>query len=164
MHRLKPFATVVVALLAITSGLAQAQQAQFGGMRADISAPVELAADAMSVNQADGTAVLTGNVVIGQGEMRLSADRVRILYAEGAQNRIEELHAEGAVTLVSGEDAAEASEAIYDVVAGQVTLIGDVVLAQRGNVLSGERMTVDLATGAAEVQGRVRSILQPGGN
>ncbi|WP_304614203.1 LptA/OstA family protein, partial [Paracoccus sp. (in: a-proteobacteria)] len=64
----------------------------------------------------------------------------------------------------SGEDAAEAAEAVYDVAAGSVLLTGDVLLTQGSNVLAGERMTVDLATGAAQVQGRVRSVLQPGSN
>ena len=120
------------------------------------------AADALAVNQSDGTAVFTGNVVIGQGAMRLSAGRVDVTYAEGGTTRIRSLRAEGDVTLVSGDDAAEAQEALYDVEAGQVTLIGDVILAQGGNVLTGQRMEVDLATGAARVEGRVRTILQPG--
>lgn len=156
MLRYLPALALVVALPA------WGQTLTFGGMRADISAPVEIAADALAVNQSDGTAVFSGNVVIGQGAMRLSAGRVDVTYAEGGTTRIRSLRAEGDVTLVSGDDAAEAQEALYDVEAGQVTLIGDVILAQGGNVLTGQRMEVDLATGAARVEGRVRTILQPG--
>ena len=43
-------------------------------------------------------------------------------------------------------------------------LTGDVVLTQGGNVLTGDRMLVNLQSGTAQVQGRVRSVLQPGGN
>nr|WP_111298180.1 lipopolysaccharide transport periplasmic protein LptA [Paracoccus saliphilus] len=139
-------------------------QTTFGGMRADVSAPVEVAADNLTVNQTDGSALFKGNVVIGQGEMRLSADEVSVQYATGNQQRISALTATGNVTLVSGPDAAEAQQAVYDVEAGTVLLTGDVLLSQGQNVLSGDRMTVDLATGAAQVQGRVRSVLQPGGN
>ncbi|QBX35730.1 lipopolysaccharide transport periplasmic protein LptA [Paracoccus liaowanqingii] len=131
-------------------------------MRADVSAPVEVAADNLSVDQADGSALFSGNVVIGQGEMRLSADEVTVDYAEGGQERIRSLTAIGNVTLVSGEDAAEAGQAVYDVAGGSVVLTGDVLLTQGGNVLQGDRVTVDLATGSAQVQGRVRSVLQPG--
>lgn len=159
MRRLMP--ALILSLLALP---ALAQNTTFGGMRADTSAPVEVAADNLSVNQADGTAVFTGNVVIGQGEMRLSAAEVQVDYAEGGQNRIQALRATGDVTLVSGPDAAEAQEAVYDVEGGQVTLIGEVVLSQGANVLTGDQMVVDLATGTAQVQGRVRTILQPGGN
>ena len=66
------------------------------------------------------------------------------------------------MTLVSGEDAAEAAEARYDVESGTVTLTGDVVVTQGQNVLAGETMVVDLGDGTARVEGRVRSVLQPG--
>lgn len=162
MPRPDIFALTLAACLA--AGPALAQNIAFGGMKADTSAPVEVAAERLSVDQGDGSAVFSGNVVIGQGEMRLSADQVTVVYGEGGQNRIRSLRAEGNVTLVSGADAAEAARAEYDVGSGQVTLTGDVVLAQGRNVLTGDRMTVDLATGTAQVDGRVRSVLQPGGN
>ncbi|WP_411956980.1 lipopolysaccharide transport periplasmic protein LptA [Paracoccus homiensis] len=149
--------------LALTAGPALAQDVSFGSIEADISAPVEVAADSLSVNQGDGSAVFTGNVVIGQGEMRLSADKVTVEYAQGGQDRIKSLHAVGNVTLVSGADAAEAAEGVYQVETGQVTLSGQVVLTQGRNVLTGDKMVVNLATGAAQVDGRVRSVLQPGG-
>lgn len=149
--------------LALTTGPALAQDVSFGSIEADTSAPVEVAADSLSVNQGDGSAVFTGNVVIGQGEMRLSADKVTVEYAQGGQDRIKSLHAVGNVTLVSGADAAEAAEGVYQVETGQVTLSGQVVLTQGRNVLIGDKMVVNLATGAAQVDGRVRSVLQPGG-
>lgn len=154
---------LMIALL-LSAGPAAAQNVAFGGMRADTAAPVEVSADNLSVDQSDGSAVFSGNVVIGQGEMRLAAERVTVIYAEGGQDRIKALKAEGAVTLVSGTDAAEAAEADYDVESGIVVLSGDVVLTQGRNVLTGDRMRVDIGAGTAQVEGRVRSVLQPGGN
>ena len=153
---------LIIALL-LTAGPAAAQNVAFGAMRADVSAPVEVSADSLSVNQADGSAVFSGNVLIGQGEMRLAADRVTVIYDEGGQDRIRSLLAEGSVTLVSGADAAEAGQADYDVAAGIVVLTGDVVLSQGANVLTGDRVQVDIGAGTAQVDGRVRSVLQPGG-
>lgn len=157
---LRPLLTALI----LAAPPALAQNVAFGGIRADVDAPVEVAADNLSVNQADGSAVFTGNVVIGQGEMRLSADRVTVVYAGGGQSRIRSLDAEGNVTLVSGPDAAEARAATYDVETGNVTLTGDVVLTQGQNVLTGDRMLVNLESGTAQVEGRVRSVLQPGSN
>ena len=94
--------------------------------------------------------------------MRLSADSVTVTYAAGGQNRISALHAQGNVTLVSGQDAAEAKVADYSVESGNVVLTGDVLLTQGGNVLAGETVTVNLASGTANASGRVRSVLQPG--
>ncbi|MFC0200920.1 lipopolysaccharide transport periplasmic protein LptA [Paracoccus rhizosphaerae] len=156
--------TLLTVLLLTAAGPALAQGVAFGGMRADTSAPVEVSADNLTVDQSDGSALFTGNVVIGQGEMRLSADEVTVEYAAEGQERIRSLTAVGNVTLVSGEDAAEAGQAVYDVDAGSVVLTGDVLLTQGQNVLSGDRVTVDLASGSAQVQGRVRSVLQPGRN
>ena len=155
-------ALLALLILAATPGLAQ--NVTFGGIKADTSAPVELSADSLSVNQADGTAQFSGNVVIGQGEMRLSADEVTVIYADGDQQKISTLKAKGGVTLVNGPDAAEAAEADYNVESGDIALSGDVVLTQGANVLRGDKMRVNLTTGTAQVDGRVRSILQPGGN
>ena len=162
------FRAALIAVMTLTVLPAAAQQVvAFGGMRADTKAPVEVSADSLTVNQSDGTALFQGNVVIGQGEMRLSAQTVRVEYAapaQGGQQRIRALDASGGVTLVSGADAAEAQSARYEVEAGLVTLTGDVLLTQGNNVMSGDRVVVNLADGTAQAQGRVRSVLQPGGN
>ena len=67
------------------------------------------------------------------------------------------------VAQTAAREAAEAEQATYDVEAGQITLTGDVVLTRGQNVLVGERMVVDLGAGTAAVEGRVRSVFQPGG-
>ncbi|HWL57814.1 MAG TPA: lipopolysaccharide transport periplasmic protein LptA [Paracoccus sp. (in: a-proteobacteria)] len=139
---------------------ASAQSTGFGNAQ-DVSAPVEVTADTLQVDQKTGLAVFSGNVLIGQGAMRLSADRVTVTYAGQDARKISALKAEGNVTMVSGEDAAEAKTADYDVESGNVVLRGDVLLTQGQNVLAGETVTVDLATGRANASGRVRSVLQP---
>lgn len=151
--------------LTLTATTASAQQPPiaFGGVTADITAPVEIAADALSVDQDSGQAIFTGNVEIAQGAMRLSAARVVVDYAGDDRRRIRALLAEGDVVLVSGPDAANARHATYDVESGMVTLRGDVLVTQGRNVLSGDHMTVNLGTGTAQVEGRVRSVLQPAG-
>lgn len=147
---------------ALGIGAASAQEVAFPGLRTDTTAQVEVTADSLSVHQADGSAVFTGNVLIVQGPMRLKAERVEVEYGAD-RSKIAKLHASGGVTLVSDKDAAEARDAIYEVAAGSVELTGDVLLTQGQNVLSGQRMTIDLKTGTGRMDGRVRTILQPGG-
>jgi lipopolysaccharide export system protein LptA len=146
--------------LALTVLPALAQQVQFGGMQQDTSAPVEVTADQLQVNQSDGTALYTGNVLIVQGEMRLSAPRVLVVYSETA-GRIDRMEASGGVTMVSGSEAAEAERADYSIEDGQVVMSGNVLLTQGENALTSERMTVDLSDGTAQMSGRVRTVLQP---
>lgn len=145
------------------SALAQGTSVAFGAMERDPDAPVEVSADALQVNQSDGTALYTGNVVIGQGDMRLAAPRVLVVYLEGA-GRIDRLEATGGVTLVSGEEAAEAERADYDIDGGTIVMTGNVLLTQGQNALTAERMIVNLDDGTAQMSGRVRTVLQQGGD
>ncbi len=156
------FLTVAATLVALSGPvLAQGAQVAFGGMQQDTSAPVEVSADQLQVNQSDGTALYTGNVVIGQGEMRLAAPRVLVVFSEG-ENRIERLEATGGVTLVSGEEAAEAERADYDIDDGTVVMTGNVLLTQGQNALTSERMIVNLDDGTAQMTGRVRTVISQG--
>ena len=156
------FRILAVCLIALLPALAGAQNAQvgFGSIQADPDAPVEVTADNLAVNQDDGTAEFTGNVVVGQGEMRLSAPRVLVIYNED-RSGISRLEARGGVTLVSGEEAAEGQSADYDVEAGTVVMTGNVLLTQGGNALTAERMVADLNAGTAQMSGRVKTVIQP---
>lgn len=157
-------AAVLLAGLPLAAA-AQGTEVPLGAFAADPSLPVEVTADRLSVDQADGTAVFSGNVVISQGEMRLGAAEVRITYAagsEGASGRIERLEATGGVTLVGGTEAAEAREAVYTIASGTIVMTGDVLVTQGRSALSSQKLTVNLQTGAGLLEGGVRTILQPG--
>ena len=141
--------------------LAQGTSVAFGTIRQDVSLPVEATADSLSVDQETGNATFEGNVVIGQGEMRLSAGLVKIVYRNEGQG-IQRLEASGGVTLVSGPDAAEADRADYSIDDGTIVLTGNVLLSQGASAISAERMSIRLADGTAQMSGRVRTILQTG--
>ncbi len=149
-------------LLAMTSSLsAQGAQVAFGAIQQDTSLPVEVTSEELAVNQADGTAIFTGNVVVGQGEMRLTAPRVLVVYREDTRG-IDRMEATGGVTLVSGPDAAEADRADYSIDQGTIVMTGNVLLTQLGSALSSDKMTVQLDLGTAQMSGRVRTVLQTG--
>jgi lipopolysaccharide export system protein LptA len=101
--------------------------------------------------------------LIGQGEMRLSASSVLVVYRANGEG-IARLEATGGVTLVSGPDAAESERADYDIDTGTIVMTGNVLLAQGRNALSSDKMSVKLSDGTAQMSGRVRTVLQPGGN
>ncbi len=157
------FAPILLALAALTfpmPSFAQGAQVAFGTTPQDSGQPVEVTADNLNVNQNDGTAIFTGNVLIGQGEMRLSAPRVLVVYLEDNAG-IESLNATGGVTIVSRPDAAEASQADYNVQTGLIEMEGDVLLVQGVNALTGDKAFIDTRAGTARVTGRVKTILQP---
>ncbi len=142
---------------------AQGTGVAFGTIRQDTDQPVEVTADNLSVDQDTGVAIFSGNVVIGQGEMRLSAARVEVVYRIGGDG-IQRLEATGGVTLVSGPDAAEADRADYNIDTGTIEMTGNVLLAQGRSALSADRMSVRLSDGTAQMSGRVKTILQATGS
>ncbi|MEQ9692865.1 lipopolysaccharide transport periplasmic protein LptA [Shimia sp. SDUM112013] len=153
---------VIVALLFFcvpVSLLAQNFQIAFGGLQQDTSQPVQVTSDNLSLNQKDGSAVFDGNVLIVQGEMRLSAPSVSVFYNQDNQG-ISRMIATGRVLLVKSEDAAEADTAEYDVDAGTIVMSGNVLLSQGVNTLASDKMTVDLESGAAQMHGRVKTIMR----
>jgi lipopolysaccharide export system protein LptA len=158
VHRLS-----LVALLALP-GSAQAQTAKvaFGGLKQDTSLPVEITADSLEVSQTDGQATFSGNVLVGQGEMRLTAARMRVEYDADGKG-IKTLHATGGVTIVNATDAAEAAEAVYTIASGNVVMTGNVLLTQGPNAISGERLVLDLKAGTGVMEGRVKTVFTPGG-
>lgn len=139
---------------------AQGAQVAFGNTQRDRDLPVEVTSDNLNVNQNDNTAIFTGSVVIGQGEMRLSAPRVLVIYLSD-KSGIESLEATGGVTVVSGADAAEAARADYNLITGMIEMQGDVLLVQGENAITGDTMIVDTIAGTAQVSGRVKTLLQP---
>ncbi len=151
---------IVSLLLALGAApvLAQSANVAFGAIKADPSLPVEVTADTLDVNQEDGSAEFLGNVVVGQGEMRLSAKRVLVIYNQEASG-IERMEATGDVVLVSGPDAAQAERADYTIDSGLIVMTGNVLLTQGQNALTSNKMTVNLITGTAQMVGRVKTIL-----
>lgn len=151
---------IVASLCAALAGpvVSQGTNIAFGNLKQDSGAPVEVSADTMDINQTTGSAVLAGNVLIGQGEMRISAASVSILY-NSDRSRIARLQASGGVTLVSGEDAAEAAEADYNVASGIILLSGNVLLVQGTTAITADKMRVDTNAGTAKMEGRVKTVL-----
>ena len=153
-----PLRAALLALLSLPT--AAAQGVQLGGaFAADPSAPVEVTSDSLSVDQATGAAVFTGNVTIGQGDLRVQAGEVEVRYDE-ATGGIARLLATGGVTLATPSEAAEAREADYDLGSGTLTMTGEVLLTQGPSAISGDRLVVDLNAGTARMEGNVRTILQ----
>jgi lipopolysaccharide export system protein LptA len=154
----------LVLTLALAAASAEAQQKiAFGDLNQDTSQPVQVTADQLAVNNADGTAVFSGNVVVTQGEMKLAAGEVKVTYGT-EQNDIESLVASGGVTVTNLGDAAEAREAVYTIDSGVIVLAGDVLLTQGPSAMAGQKLTINLKDGTGVMEGRVTTTFQPGGN
>jgi lipopolysaccharide export system protein LptA len=157
---LRSFALALV--LSATAATAQ-QKIAFGDLNQDTTLPVEVQADQLAVNNADGSAVFSGNVVVTQGEMKLAAGEVRVTYGT-EKNDIQELVASGGVVVTNLGDAAEAQGAVYTIDSGVIVLSGDVLLTQGGSAMAGQKLTINLKDGTGVMEGRVTTTFVPGGN
>ena len=139
---------------------AQGASVAFGGLKQDTTLPVEIEADQLDVNQAEATAIFTGNVLASQGDLRLSAPLLRVEYTPDGKG-ISRVHASGGVTLATLTEAAEAQEAVYTIASGQVVMTGDVLLTQGSSTIAGQKLVIELKTGTGTMEGRVQTVFVP---
>lgn len=157
-------ATSLVIFLAFGgAALAQGTNVSFGGLKADTSLPVEVTAENLTVNQADGTAVFSGQVLVIQGEMRLEAGEIRVQY-DVTGKAIDKLFASGGVLMVNASDAAQAAEAVYTIDTGEVVMSGGVLMSQGQTTIKGDQLHINLKSGTGRMEGGVTTTFQPGGN
>jgi lipopolysaccharide export system protein LptA len=82
----------------------------------------------------------------------------------GGKQSIRRLEAKGGVTVTQKEQTATGQTGIFDMKSNTITMTGGVVISQGKNVLKGDRLIVDVATGHARMeagQGRVSGMFSP---
>ena len=148
-------------VLALTGGAAAAQDAL--GFASD--QPISLdRADRCEASRDQSEIVCTGSVVVTQGPAILTSDRVAIDFFPGTQ-AFRRITADGAVRYANAQDAISGTRAVYDAEAASVTVTGGVVVVQGEQVMTGERLIYNTATGAlsfaAPEGGAVRGLFRP---
>lgn len=143
-------------LRALGLALAFAAAPAIAQSRHDSNAPIDFNARNIQLDDRASRAVLTGNVVITQAEMTLRADRVTVTYTGSAVSgspQATRLDAAGGVTVTRPDQSARAQYALYDVDRRVITMVNGVTLRQAGNIVSGNRLTINLDTGRATMDG-----------
>ena len=143
-------------------------QTQSGGNSAlkghDSSAPVDVSADRIEVQDRADRAVFVGNVRAKQGALTLDTARLTIAYSSGGEGiQIQRLDAAGGVVVTSPSEKAKGNFGIYDLNRKLITLIGNVQLTRGANQIFGQRLTIDLDSGRAVVDGGPPGVNQSGG-
>ena len=160
---IRKLAIGVAVVLALTAPALAQTNVDLGGLTVDNTAPIEVTADSLTIDQDTGRAIFDGNVLVAQGDMRVSAGRVEVVYGTDT-SEIAQLIASGGVTFVTATEAAEAAQATYVIESGLLTLEGDVLLTQGASAISAGRMVINVTNGTATMDGRVRTVLQQGDN
>jgi lipopolysaccharide export system protein LptA len=151
--------------------------------------PVKIDAATLEVRDKNKTATFSGNVQVVQGDTTLRCRTLAVFYdsdngstgstgntgaamtsarpGPGGQSRIKRLEAKGGVTVIQKDQTATGETGIFDMASNTVTLSGNVIVKQGENILRGDRLVVDLASGAAKVEsgksgtGRVQGMFLP---
>ena len=115
--------------------------------------PVSFDADRIELQDRQNRVVLSGDVVITQGDLRLTAQRTTIAYSDAGTLTIQRLDATGNVTVTRGDERASGSAGVYDFNRQVIILSGGVALNRGADRLSGGRLVIDLNSGLSSVDG-----------
>ena len=120
------------------------------------AAPIDFGADHIELQDKANRAILTGNVSVRQAEMTLNSARMTVAYTgqvvDGSP-QVSRLDAAGGVTVTRPQQTARSQYAVYDLNRRVITMLGTVSLLQGGNTVNGGRLTINLDTGRAVIDG-----------
>lgn len=116
---------------------------------------------ANTVEYVGETLTLRGAAELTQGRNRLRADQISGLN----QNANSRLQASGNVYFVTPEQTIRGDNAVYTTGDDMIVVTGDVILTQGQNVATGSRLTYNVRTETARLEGgssgRVRGVFYP---
>ena len=157
-------------LMGMAPVLAQSNvSGQMSGLKLSGDQPIQIESDKLEVRQADSMAVFSGNVTVTQGPTLLKAGRMEVYYVKDANAakgaaagasamtgsaNIDHLVVDNKVYIKSNDQIATGDNATFDMKTQLLVLSGkEVVLSQGPNVLKGCKLTVQMKTGLAQVDG-----------
>ncbi|MCD2316373.1 LptA/OstA family protein [Sphingomonas sp. IC-11] len=124
--------------------------------RHNTNAPIDFGADTIELQDRANRAVLSGNVAVRQAEMSLNAARMTVSYTGqvvGGNPQVSRLDAAGGVVVRRPDQTARSQYAVYDLNRRIITMVGAVSLTQGANTVNGGRLTINLDTGRAVIDG-----------
>ncbi|BCM21703.1 LptA/OstA family protein [Mesorhizobium sp. J8] len=142
---------------------------QMSGLKLSGDQPIQIESDKLEVRQAESMAIFSGNVTVNQGPTLLKAGKMTVYYVKdanagksaaagasamtGAAN-IDHLEVENKVYVKSNDQIATGDSGTFDMKTQVLVLKGkEVVLSQGDNVLKGCKLTVQMKSGLANVDG-----------
>lgn len=116
--------------------------------------PTNISSDTLTLHAKNRVFVYKGNVVVTQGDMKLTSNEIEGNYNE--QNQIQKIVAKGDVVITKQDIEATSQRAIYDAVSSIVTLTDNPQLKQGESILIADRIKVLLNENRSLAEGNVR--------
>lgn len=115
----------------------------------DTSKPINVNSDKLLADIKANIGIYTGHVVVTQDTLKMRADEVKVIAAQGKPTRLE---ARGNIVFDSPNGSAIGEFGTYDINAHLITLTGkDVVLTKDQNVMHGTKLEVHTDTNLAQL-------------
>ena len=169
------------------SGVPNAMQ----GFSQNRDQPIQIEAASLEMRDKKKEATFAGNVKVIQGDTTMTSKSLVVFYdggsapaaapaakggnakaaksapmqaatpGPGVSSSIRRLEAKGNVVVTQKDQVVTGETAVFDTRANMITMLGGIVLTQGKNVLRGDRLMVDMATGVSRVEsdsGRVQGL------
>jgi lipopolysaccharide export system protein LptA len=160
---------------ALTAGAALAAEQtaklplSYQGLGMSSDQPIQFESEQLEVRDQDQTAVFSGHVIVRQDKTVLKSDTLVVYYVGSAtgntpqqQQQVRRLEATGNVLVTSADQTASGEKAVFDTAANTIVMTGNVVLTQGPNVIRGARLSIDINTSQAHMEGgRVQMLIAP---
>ncbi|MBN1635990.1 MAG: hypothetical protein JW920_05720 [Deltaproteobacteria bacterium] len=131
-------------------GATVAGELMASGSEADM---IEVEADMLDVNTDKGEAIFQGDVKARRGDMVITSKILR-LYYDNATHKVNELIAEDEVVLSWQDKKGLCNKAVYLLDEQKIMLLGNVNITRGNEMLSGQKVTFDMATDRQIVEGQ----------
>ncbi len=141
----------------------------FKGFSSKSKAPIEVDAETLEIFEEGSQRIATfaGGVTVRRGNTTMKATTIKLYSDKDSDdnNAFTRMEASGTVYVNSGNQTVTGSRAVVDNKAQTITLAGNVVLSQGKNVIVGERLVINMATGRARVEQtegkRIQGVFNP---
>ncbi len=161
----------VLAGLTVISALAAPAAAQISSE----GGPIYINSERTESLERERKVLLIGNVDIQQGDARLRADTVTIIFAErsgdaagssvgGNFGQVQTMLAEGSVFYITPELKAKGDRGTYEAAIDTITITGNVALMRERDVAEGETLKVEVGNRRTTLDGgtgRTRMVIEP---
>lgn len=162
MKRLLHYTVALLPLLCANIAVAQDATNALGGSLLDKKSfddgfgklPTNITSEALTFNAKNRIFEYKGNVIVTQGDMRLTAKTLEGTYSE--QNQLQKLVAKGDVLITKQDIEASGQVATYDAVASIITLTDNPQLQQKESILRADRIKIFLNENRSQAEGDVR--------
>jgi lipopolysaccharide export system protein LptA len=142
----------------------------------EISSPIEITSDELTLYQKEQKAVFHGKVKVTQDNMIMTANEMVIYYIKGSndaslnKNKVSLIEAIGNVEITTPNEHVKGEKGEYFMNKEILVLSGSVVLVQGGNVLTGSKFIYDKNKGewkvtsekSAQGSERAKALIIPG--